>query len=105
MGLPVTTGIPDMEDRSFKEGREAKVLRKVTIITLEEVEVDLRRMDVQTRILVARKALEAKEENHSTKVMRWQINYILLAKLRNETSKDYKEMALFQLHMHGKHKN
>lgn len=90
MGPPMTMEIPDMEDRSFKEGREAKVLRKVTIITLEEVEVDLRRMDVQTRTLVARKALEVKEENHSTKVMKWRINYIVLAK-----SRDYKEMALF----------
>lgn len=69
MGPPLTTEILDMEDRNFKEGQEAKELRTVTIITLGEVEVVLRPMDVQTRTLVARKELEAKEENHFTKVV------------------------------------
>ena len=80
MGPPLTTEIPDMEDRSFKEGREAKELRKVTIITLGEVEEVLRRMDVQTRTLVAQKELEVKEENHFTKVSKWWINYIVIEK-------------------------
>jgi len=88
MGPPLTTEIPDMEDRSFKEDREAKELRKVIITTLGEVEEVLRRMDVQTRTLEARKALVAKEENHFTKVMKWWINYIGLGKSSEETSKD-----------------
>ena len=59
----------DMVVHSSREALEGRELKKVTIITLGEVVVDLRLADAQTKTSVALREQVVKEENHSTKVM------------------------------------